>query len=222
MSQITEQSWANIVARFDGMAAQADDAEARMDGYIAGAQAQMPALNVLKNASATADDGAGDFTSPLNIWTADVGSLTIATQRVLAHDDPDIPADIAGKLVGQGGLPQYSFNCIEVTLSQNGGTGQFRLLAHMHLRGHYTSGAMWVQPSASGIVLEGADLPVGAATYNIHTTINSFHNVNGLNGIVTGESKKLFVALPYVCAGKVSAPPLFLNNEGFYLGEPVY
>ena len=47
MNQITEQSWANIVARFDGMAAQADDAEQRLDGYLAGAQAELPALNVL-------------------------------------------------------------------------------------------------------------------------------------------------------------------------------
>lgn len=215
-----EQSLENLITRFDDLAGKADDAEARMDGYIANAQAQLPALNVLKNASATEDDGAGGFTSPLNIYTAVEGSLTIATQRVLTPDDPDLPADIASKLVG--GLPQYRFNCIEVTLSQNGGTGQFRLLAFMNIRGRYTSGAMWVEPSATGISLQGTDLPVGEATYNIHSTVNGFNNLNGLNGIVEGENKKLFVALPYVCAGTVSAPPLFLNDEGFHLGETVY
>ena len=218
MNQITEQSWANIVARFDGMAAQADDAEQRLDGYLAGAQAELPALNVLKNAGATERDGAGGFLSPLNIYIGGDGNTTIATQRVIEHDDPEVPADISSKL-NSANLFGFSYNCIEVTLSQNGGSGQFRLIAFARLRGQYTGGVMYAQASADGITLVGTPVPTDVAAYNLSNTTHTFHNVNALNGFVVGEAKRLYLCLPYVCAGRVSAPPLFLNSDVFHLGE---
>lgn len=196
----------------DGVAAM----DVALGAHIAQARSEYPAVNLWKNAQATAVDSGGNLLTPLTVATSYSGSETTITQRVLVPNHPDLPPEINAALLPSGNLVSKPVNCIELTLNQNDGNGKFRLMAFRMLKGRYTAGAAYVQAASDGIRLADTDLVAGTLYENLKSSSDSFFHVNGLFGTVIGNGKKLYVALPYVAAGVLSQPPLFLLDSNYH------
>lgn len=196
----------------DGVAAM----DVALDAHIAQARSEYPAVNLWKNAQATAVDSGGNLLTPLTVATSYSGSTTTVTQRVLVPNHPDLPPEINAALLPDSNLASSPVNCIELTLNQNDGNGKFRLMAFRTLKGKYTAGAAYVQAASDGIRLTDTDLVAGTLYENLKSSADAFFHVNGLFGTVVGNGKKLYVALPYVAAGVLSRPPLFLLDSNYH------
>ncbi len=229
---IAEEAWQSISGRYDELVDLVDQSIARSDAQIANARSEYGGLNVLVNANAKESDGAGGYVSPLDLYAGNTGSITILSQRVLTYDDAvadgNVPAEIIAKM--RSSIISYQFNLIEVTASQNGGNGQFRLLAYSPIRGLSAVGALYSMVAETGIRMTrtnyatmnntGRDLEPGVLYEDNRLIGDTFSHINGMPCTVTGENKKLWVLAPFLCPGRFTGTPLFLNaTSKFQFGD---
>lgn len=230
---VSEQAWAEIIARYNGMADQVDAGVARSDAQIVTARSEYGGLNVLRNALATEPDGAGGYHSPLTITTNYSGSETSATQRVLtiaeAQADGSVPTEIIA--AADTTFSQPKFNIIEVTVSQNSGNGMFRLLSGGPHSGLVTTGAQRLQVAQEGIAMDVRNMATnqnpqrpllpGVLYSDIRNVQNSAkgEHLNGLAAVVTGQSKKFWLVCPFVCAGRFAGNPLTLASPIYHFHD---
>ncbi|KMW56986.1 hypothetical protein AIOL_001944 [Candidatus Rhodobacter oscarellae] len=192
--------------------------EDRVDAFADGARAEYPAVNLLRNARALDTDSNGGFVSPLGIYVPN-DSEAVVTQRVLAPDHADIPAEIAG-FTQNAGTPKYSFNVIEITGSKGAsGSGRATLLPNRPVRGVHSSGFIAAQVSASGISVNYHDLDAGMVHEDVVWSETRFAHIDAFRIVFTGNNQKIWVVGPWVSAGKVSRSPLFLMHDTYFLNQ---
>lgn len=190
-------------------------AENQVDTFLTDARSEFPAVNLLKNATARDTDNDGNFVSPISMYVG--AQSTVLSYRIVPPDHADVPAEMAA-LVPISSTTVW-FNMIEVTMSQNGGTGYFLFLPSRPIRGLVSAGCLAVFAEHEGIEFVGQNLPAGELVRDINQTANKNWHIDMLRGTVTGENKKMWIVGPWVAAGKVKGSPLFILNDNMHLNS---
>jgi len=185
-------------------------AQTDVDGFIAGARAEFPALNILKNFLARDTNGDGVLESPLGFWT---NSKTTWTQTVVPLSSVPIL-----------GMQDKTYaNVIEVTLNRNTGNGFFMLLPGRRVFGEKYSAGCIAAVSNKDIDFCGRRLSANQPEYYLSQTHHNKrdHNIGLLTGTVLSDNTKLWVFLPWVSSGYVqngSMPLLTINGNYYNVG----
>lgn len=203
-----EQNLEQIITRFDGMAAEVDDAIARLDA----ARGDFPAVNLLKNARATETDGGGALVSPLNLYI-DPSWATTASMRVLEHDHIDVPQVMSDFSPGYHNDP---FNVIELTINANGSDSPIVGLVDSNVRGRVSDGVLAAFSYDVGITLNNHTVPTGELAHGFIRTRDMTGHLDAFRIYPSANNQKLFLMGPWVCAGAVSQAPLFTMRDNLY------
>jgi len=203
LTQVVE----NKIGQIDSAVAQA---QTDVDGFIAGARAEFPALNVMKNFAAHDINGDGVPESPLGFWTY---SKTTWTQTVVP----------LSSVPGLGMQDKTYANVIEITLSRNAGNGFFDLLPANRVFGETVSAGCIAAMSNKDIDFCGRRLRANQPEYYIAQTYynKQDRNIDLLLGTVLSDNTKLWIFLPWASSGYVqngSMPLLTINGNYYNVG----
>lgn len=183
------------------------------DRAVASALAGASYLNILSNPFAKDVDVNGELMSPLAFYTPSGASVDVKNVQVFEHGDPEIPTALS---ICHADVPlRGRVNAVRIKLDQIDEGGQCEMLSHNGNLGPVSAGYCQVVAETNGIqvdelVLERLQLYENLSRY----TVSQGH-FGSPRIYVTGENRVLWVACPFVVAGRLpigQRPTTFLGQ----------